>query len=86
VAAKRSKKQPDNPYLNAESPDELEPANRVAYEIVAERRDLLPSVERIMSAELDADARVRAMNLFRDSLGQPGDPHRDPRVSIANAG
>lgn len=86
MARKRTKKQPDNPYLDAESPDDLEPANRVAYEIVAERRDLLPSVERIMSAELDDDARVRAITLFRDSLGQPGDPHRDPRVSIANAG
>jgi hypothetical protein len=86
VAAKRTKKQPANPYLNAESPDDLEPANRLAYEIVAERRDLMPSVERIMTAEIDEDARVRAITLFRDSLDQPGDVNRDPRVSIANAG
>jgi hypothetical protein len=83
--AKRDKKQPVNPYLTAESPDDLGDADRVAYDIVAGRRDLLPSVERIMSAELDQDARVRAITLFQASLEQPGDPNRDPRVSIANA-
>lgn len=82
MASKRAKK-PINPYLTAESAEDLGPSDRIAYEIVAERRDLLPSVDRIMSAELDDEARVKAMTLFRDSLESPGDPHRDPRVSIA---
>ena len=50
VVRKRSTKAPRNPYLTAATPDELGPANRIAYDIVAERRDLLPSVERIMNA------------------------------------
>jgi hypothetical protein len=72
-----------NPYRSSTSPDDLGPANRLAYEIVAERRDLLPSVERIMNAGLPEEHTVRAMTLFRDALGASGDPHRDPRVAIA---
>ena len=83
--AKRAKKPPVNPYLVADSPDELGEADRVAYDIINERRDLMPSVERIMEAEIEDDVKVRAISLFRDSLAQPGDPNRDPRVSIANA-
>jgi hypothetical protein len=75
----------ENPYLTAASVDELSPANRAAYEIVSGRRDLLPSVERIMNADLDPDATVRALSLFRDSLTNLNDPHRDPRVAIATA-
>jgi hypothetical protein len=82
----KKEKQPVNPYRNSASPDELGPCDRVAYDIVAVRRDLLPSVDRIMQAELDGDSRLRAITLFRDSLGVDGDPHRDPRVSIANSG
>ena len=44
----RPAKPVDNPYLTAASVDELSPANRLAYEIVSERRDLLTSVEQIM--------------------------------------
>lgn len=76
----------ENPYRSSASPDDLGPANRLAFDIIAERRDLLPSVERIMNAGLGDDATVRAMTLFRDSLTAVNDPHRDPRVAIAAAG
>jgi hypothetical protein len=75
----------ENPYLTAASVDDLSPANRLAYELVSERRDLLPSVERIMNAGLDADATVHALTLFRASLTDLDDPHRDPRAAIATA-
>ena len=80
---KRSTKVPANPYLTSATPDELGPANRIAYDIVAARRDLLPSVERIMNADLDEDGTVDALTLFRCSLNAAGDPNRDPRVAIA---
>jgi hypothetical protein len=82
---KKRTKAPDNPYLTTASPDDLEPTNRIAFEIIAERRDLLPSVERIMNAGLDTAAGLRAITLFRDSLSRADDPHRDPRVAIANS-
>ena len=72
-----------NPYRNSANPDDLGPANRLAYDIVAERRDLLPSVERIMNAGLAEQDTVRAMTRFRDAIGTVGDPNRDPRVAIA---
>jgi hypothetical protein len=67
----------------AGSSDDLGPAERIAHDILAKRRDLLPSVDRIMTAGLDADGTLRAIGLFRDSLANPGDVHRDPRVAIA---
>jgi hypothetical protein len=66
--------------------EELAPTERVAHEIVSQFGDLLPSVVRIMDAELDDDARLVAITSFQTSLGQEGDPNRDPRVAIANAG
>lgn len=83
VTRKNTRKAPNNPYLNAATPDELGPANRIAYDIVAARRDLLPSVERIMNAGLDEAGTVGALTLFHSSLGATGDPNRDPRVAIA---
>jgi hypothetical protein len=85
VIKKKQAKLPPNPYRTTASPDDLGPTDRIAFDIVAERRDLLPSVERIMNAGLDADAALRAMTLFGDSLHRAGDPHRDPRVAIANS-
>ena len=82
VIRKRSKA-PPNPYLKVGTPDDLDPANRIAYDIVGERRDLLPSVERIMNADLDEDGKLGALTLFQDSLSATGDPNRDPRVAIA---
>ena len=58
---KRTAKGPPNPYLTTASPDDLEPANRIAFDIVHVRRDLLPSVERIMNAGLDDDATLQAI-------------------------
>jgi hypothetical protein len=73
-----------NPYRSSTSPDDLEPANRIAFDIVADRRDLLPSVERIMNAGLAEEDTLRAMTMFRDALDSAGgDPNRDPRVAIA---
>jgi hypothetical protein len=82
---RRPAKPAENPYLTSGSADDLSPANRIAYEIVAERRDLVPSVERIMNAGLNQDGTLRALSLFRESLTTIGDPHRDPRVAIAAA-
>lgn len=79
----RSKTAAPNPYRSSTSPDDLGPANRIAFDIVAERRDLLPSVERIMNAGLEEDDTVKAITLFRDALNAAGDPNRDPRVAIA---
>lgn len=62
---------------------ELSPAEQVAHDILTERRDLMPSVERIMNAGLGADGTLRAIGLFRDALTTEGDVHRDPRVAIA---
>jgi hypothetical protein len=70
-------------WQSAESPDDLGPADRIAHDILAGRRDLLPSVERIMTAGLGDDGTLRAIGLFRDSLTTPGDVNRDPRVAIA---
>lgn len=66
--------------------DDLAPRERLAHDIVAAHADLLPSVERIMAAELTEEQCLVALGTFRDSLGVAGDPNRDPRVSIANAG
>jgi hypothetical protein len=85
VIKKSRAKVPANPYRSTTSPDDLAPADRIAFDIVAERRDLLPSVDRIMSADLEDEARVRAITLFRDSLTRAGDPHRDPRVAIVSS-
>ena len=82
ISKKRSKTQ-NNPYRTTDSPDDLEPTNRIAFDIIAERRDLLPSVDRIMNAGLDADGTVGVLKLFRCSLTAAGDPNRDPRVAIA---
>ena len=65
------------------SPADLGPAERIAHEILAGRRDLLPSVERIMTAGLGPEGTLTAISLFRDALGRHGDVHRDPRVAIA---
>jgi hypothetical protein len=65
--------------------DELPPRERLAHEIVSTHGDLLPSVVRIMDAELTEEQGVAALTAFRDSIGVAGDPNRDPRVAIANA-
>lgn len=66
--------------------EELAPAEQIAHEVVSAYGDLAPSVERIFDAEISDEAREQALTLFRESLGSPGDPNRDPRVAIQNAG
>lgn len=73
-------------YLSAEELEALPPADRMAREIIAERRDLTPSVGLIMEAGMDEDGTLKALGLFRDSLQTLGDPHRDPRAAIVAAG
>jgi hypothetical protein len=82
---KKPRTVPPNPYRTTSCPDDLNPTNRIAFDIVAGRPDLLPSVERIMTAGLDGDATHRAISLFRESLESGSDPNRDPRVAIVNS-
>ena len=77
------RKLPPNPYLTAATPEELGAPNKIAFEIVAERRDLLVSVERIMNAGLNEADTVSALDSFRRAIGTTNDPNRDPRVAIA---
>jgi len=80
---KRAARPAAKPYHGSGSGDDLSPSNQIAYQILAERSDLLPSVDRIMNAGLTEDATVQALNLFRDAVANPGDPNRDPRAAIA---
>jgi hypothetical protein len=73
------------PYLALVDIADLGPADRVARQILDVRRDLLPSVARIMDADLDPESTLVAMELFRESLESGSDPHRDPRAAIATA-
>jgi hypothetical protein len=66
-------------------PTDLTPAGLLAAEILADRSDVRPSIERIMGAGLSDEVAVRALGLFRDALATVGDPHRDPRSAIATA-
>lgn len=72
VSAKRGAGLPEN-HTESEA---------VAHEISAEYNDLTPSVERIMSSDLGESGRLRAITLFRASLGVPGDPYRNPAAAI----
>ena len=54
----------------------------VAQTMRAESVDLIPSINRIMNAGLHEAACFRAITLFRDSIGVPGDPHRYPDHAI----
>lgn len=85
AARKRATAQPVRPYLGSPDQEDLSPAYQVANEIVTTRADLMPSVDRIIGAGLNGPNEERALTLFRDSLSNPGDPHRDPTVAIAAA-
>lgn len=73
---------PEYPWRSSREDGELNPAERVAHDVLTARRDLLPSVELIMTAGLGSEATLRAISLFRDSLTNAGDANRDPRVAI----
>jgi hypothetical protein len=65
--------------------EDLAPNQQLAHQLVTDRSDLTPSVERIMAAELDDDQQRSALESFQAALGSFDDPNRDPRVAIANA-
>ncbi len=80
------KKQPASRWYNGVTPiEELTATEQLAHGVVVQYRDLAPSIERIMDAELTEDQREHALIAFRDSLTSVDDPNRDPRVAIANA-
>lgn len=64
-------------------PENHTPSEAVAFDIETDRNDLAPSVSRILGAGLSEPGTLHAITLFRDSLGSPGDPNRDPSVAIA---
>ncbi|MFK8025552.1 MAG: hypothetical protein AB8G26_16455 [Ilumatobacter sp.] len=67
--------------------EDLSDVEQAAHAIVTERRDLEPSVGRIIDAEsLDDEQRLVALNAFHASLSDPDDENRNPMVAIANAG
>jgi hypothetical protein len=76
TAASRRKAQ--GPVL----PEDHTESEAVAHAIISESIDLTPSVNRIMNAGLSEAGSLHAINLFRDSLGVPGNPNRDPAVAI----
>jgi hypothetical protein len=81
-----NKKQPTTRWYDGITPIEDLAANeQLAHEMVSRHRDLAPSVERIMAADLTDEQRTDALTTFRHSLTRIGDPNRDPRTAIANA-
>ncbi|MFN8024532.1 MAG: hypothetical protein U0Q03_23595 [Acidimicrobiales bacterium] len=71
-------------YLQTSLPADATAVDQLAFEILSGRRDLLPSVQRIIDAGGEGGGE-RALRLFCDALDVIGDPNRDPRVAIANA-
>jgi len=66
-------------------PENHTASEAVAYAIAEEYNDLKPSVDRIMNADLSESGKLHAITLFRDSLGVPGDPNRNPATAIEAA-
>jgi hypothetical protein len=58
------------------------PSEVIAAAIASDYNDLAPSVNRIMSADLGEPGRLRAITLFRESLGATDDPMRYPANAI----
>jgi hypothetical protein len=86
AVAKKSKKPATTAWYDGTvDVESLAPDRQLAHSLVAKHRDLTPSVDRIMNSELSDDARMHALSAFADSIGQSGNPNRDPRVAIANA-
>ncbi len=82
----KRKKVPTTRWHNGTTPvEELAEDEQIAHQLVSDFADLAPSVERIMDSDLEAPGRVHALTAFQASLGQLGDPNRDPRVAIENA-
>lgn len=80
-----TKMQPVTRWFDGTTPvEEPSAPEQLAHEMVSQFRDLAPSVERIMNAELSDEQCEQDLPAFRDSLGTPGDPNRDPRLAIAS--
>ncbi len=76
------KKVPATRWHDGTTPiEELPVDEQFAHQLVSERADLAPSVERIMNAELTEDQRNQALNAFNVSLDNPGDPNPRPSHS-----
>jgi hypothetical protein len=58
------------------------PSEAAAHAVIREFSDLEPSVNRIMSADLNEAGKLHAVALFRASLGVAGDPNRMPINAI----
>ncbi len=83
MAAAKKKQLRTTRWFNGDTPfDELDPSEQIAHRIVQEFGDLAPSVDRIMTADLTAPQRQRAISLFWTSLDELDDPNRDPRHAI----
>jgi hypothetical protein len=85
MPAKKAATRRSSPYLTSTDIEDLSPTNRMAHEILISRGDLRPSIDRIMHAGLSDSDATAALTFFRDALGVPGDPNRDPNVAIASA-
>jgi hypothetical protein len=77
AAAKKALKDP--------APADQTASQAAAHAIGVEFPDLEPSLMRIMTSDLDEDARLIAITLFRESLGMIGNPNRVPANAIAEA-
>jgi hypothetical protein len=62
--------------------EDLTTSEGVAHAIRTASVDLTPSVNKIMNAGLHEAAALKAITLFRASLGVPGDPNRYPDAAI----
>jgi hypothetical protein len=86
MARETKQKRSKSDWYDGTTPfEELAPNQQLAHQLVTDRSDLTPSVERIMTAELDEAQQRVALESFQASLGSFDDPNRDPRVAIANA-
>lgn len=81
-----TRKQPVSKWFDGSTPlEELSDTEQLAHQIALERGDLGSSIVRIMDAELSDEGCLQALTAFHDSLSNPGDENRDPRVAIKNA-
>lgn len=82
AAAKPATRRVSSKNAGATLPENHTAAEAIAHAITTLHIDLAPSVNRIMSAELEEPSRLVAITLFRDSLDIPGDQYRFPANAI----
>ncbi|CAB4879323.1 unannotated protein [freshwater metagenome] len=81
-AAKAAPRRASAKNQGAALPEDHTPAQAIAHAIITLHLDLAPSVNRIMDAEIEEEARLVAITLFHNSLDVPGDPYRFPLAAI----